>query len=98
LWSVDPRDWEFREAELVRDNILRTVRDGSVVLLHDIRESTIHGTIMAIDILLERGYTFVTIEQMYAWSPSFDLLPGSFHRSIYADYRAEYLRNRHNAQ
>jgi peptidoglycan/xylan/chitin deacetylase (PgdA/CDA1 family) len=35
LWTVDPRDWADPPATTVRDRVLRAVRPGSVVLLHD---------------------------------------------------------------
>ncbi|WP_138734280.1 polysaccharide deacetylase family protein [Modestobacter excelsi] len=35
LWTVDPRDWADPPATTVRDRVLRAVRPGSVILLHD---------------------------------------------------------------
>jgi len=35
LWTVDPRDWADPPATTVRDRVLRAVRPGSIVLLHD---------------------------------------------------------------
>lgn len=65
LWSVDPRDWRYRDAVTVREHVLNHVNDGSVVLLHDIWQSSVDATIMIIDILLERGYTLVTVEELF---------------------------------
>jgi peptidoglycan/xylan/chitin deacetylase (PgdA/CDA1 family) len=83
-WSVDPRDWYHRNAEVVRDNIVQNARDGSIILLHDIHESSIQGAIMAIDILLARGYNFVTVGELYRYS-EFDLIVGGVHRGIYRE-------------
>ena len=65
LWSIDPEDWRVRDAEVIRDAILGSVHNGGVILLHDIVESSIDAAIMAIDILIEQGYTFVTIEELF---------------------------------
>jgi peptidoglycan/xylan/chitin deacetylase (PgdA/CDA1 family) len=35
LWTVDPRDWADPPATTVRDRVLKAVRPGSVILLHD---------------------------------------------------------------
>lgn len=86
LWSVDPRDWDYRDAIIVRDNILRHARDGSVIVLHDIHQTSIDGAIMAIDELLERGFVFVTMSQLYERA-DIELLPGAIYRSVYRDGR-----------
>ncbi|MDR2167383.1 MAG: polysaccharide deacetylase family protein [Clostridiales bacterium] len=83
-WSVDPRDWYHRNAEIVRDNILAHARDGSIVLVHDIHESSIQGAIMAIDILLARGYNFVTVSELYRLA-DLELRPGAVYRGLYRD-------------
>jgi len=82
LWSVDPRDWDHRNAPLVSETILNYAVDGSVVLLHDIHETSIEAAIMAIDALMERGYAFVTVEQLFELS-DLTLQAGEVYRSIY---------------
>ena len=39
MWSVDTRDWETRDTYRVRQAILNGLKDGAIILLHDI-----HGT------------------------------------------------------
>ena len=82
LWSVDPRDWDHRNAPIVRDNILNITMDGSIVLLHDIHETSIEAAVLAIDELLERGYVFVTVEELFELS-ELTLQAGQVYRSIY---------------
>ena len=45
MWSMDPRDWESKNVDLVRDYVLSNVKDGDIILLHDIHESTLNVTI-----------------------------------------------------
>jgi len=84
LWSVDPKDWYHRDAFLVRDNIIKSTTDGSIILMHDIHESSVKATIMAVDILIEKGFTFVTVEELYEIN-GMTLNPGGPFRSVYRD-------------
>lgn len=65
IWSVDPVDWKYRNANTVRDNILSGAFDGAIVLAHDIHSTTVDGALMAIDQLLAQGYEFVTVNELY---------------------------------
>ena len=64
LWSVDTLDWELKDAGLIRDYVLNTVKDGDIVLMHDIYEATVQAAIELIPILQERGYQIVTVSEM----------------------------------
>ncbi|MDR2182672.1 MAG: polysaccharide deacetylase family protein [Clostridiales bacterium] len=86
LWSVDPRDWDHRNAPVVRDNILNVAVDGSVVLLHDIHATSIEAAIMAIDALVDMGYVFVTVEELFHLS-EMTLQAGGVYLSIYHSTR-----------
>ncbi|MDO4733134.1 MAG: polysaccharide deacetylase family protein, partial [Bacillota bacterium] len=65
LWTLDPRDWESRDAQQVRDKILEDAFDGAVVICHDLYESTLNGVLQAVDILLEQGWQFLSLTQYY---------------------------------
>jgi peptidoglycan/xylan/chitin deacetylase (PgdA/CDA1 family) len=64
LWNVDTLDWKYRNAEKVRDYIVEHAEDGDIILLHDIHATTIDGAIMAIDILKNEGFEFVSLDEM----------------------------------
>jgi len=82
LWSIDPRDWLFRDAVLVRDHILERAVNGSVILMHDIHESSVEAAIMVIDALTKRGYTFVTVEELFTMN-ALEMQAGQVYRSVY---------------
>jgi len=63
-WSVDTLDWQVRNANKVRDNILRETFDGAIVLLHDIHSFSVDGVLQALDTLESRGYEFVTVKEL----------------------------------
>lgn len=64
LWNVDTLDWKYRNAEKVRDYIVEHAEDGDIILLHDIHATSIDGAIMAIDILKNEGFEFVSLDEM----------------------------------
>lgn len=65
LWSVDTLDWKYRNSDTVYNNIINNTTDGSIVLLHDLYKSSVNGALRAIDTLKERGYEFVTVNELF---------------------------------
>lgn len=66
MWSIDTRDWELKNVELVKNNVLNTVKDGEIILLHDIHETTVQAMLQVIPELINRGYQLVTVSEMAA--------------------------------
>ena len=66
MWSVDTRDWEQKDTEFIKNYILNTAKDGEIVLLHDIHESTVQAALQVIPELINRGYQLVTVSEMAA--------------------------------
>lgn len=65
MWSVDPRDWEVQNAQTICDRVVSQTTDGSIVLFHDLTNSSVRGALMAIEILQERGFECVTVSELY---------------------------------
>ena len=63
-WSVDPRDWATRDTLAVEREVLRTVKDGDVILLHDMSDSSVRAALDIVDDLQRRGFTFVTASRL----------------------------------
>lgn len=64
IWSVDPEDWRDRDVERIVRYVLDRVGDGDIILLHDIYAASVDAALQVCDALLERGYCFVTVEQL----------------------------------
>ncbi len=64
-WSVDTNDWKYRNSDHVYNHIINNAYDGAIILCHDIYASTVTGALRAVDVLLARGYEFVTISELY---------------------------------
>ncbi|MEV0380399.1 polysaccharide deacetylase family protein [Nonomuraea sp. NPDC050643] len=69
LWSVDTLDWRFRNSARVIRKTTASVRPGSVILFHDIHPSTVAAMPALLKVLSKRGYTFVTVSQLYGGRP-----------------------------
>ena len=79
-WSVDPRDWESRNADVVTQRILDAVRPNSIILLHDIYPTSVEAALRVVDILQEEGYWFVTVEELLRINRA-AVHPGAVYRS-----------------
>ncbi len=67
LWSVDPRDFESRRPAQIAHRVLRDVRPGSIVILHDgghDRWATVQALGPILRGLEQRGYRTVTVSQL----------------------------------
>jgi len=63
-WTVDPEDWNTKDSNLVYDNVMAAVRDGSIILSHEIYKSTLEAYRRIIPDLLSQGYQFVTVSEL----------------------------------
>jgi peptidoglycan/xylan/chitin deacetylase (PgdA/CDA1 family) len=67
LWDVDTLDWQKpRNAQKVYDRVLTQTKPGSIILCHDIHETTIAAMPAILDDLKGRGYAFATVTQLIA--------------------------------
>ncbi len=64
LWGLDTEDWESRNAQNIVDNILKNIKDGDIILMHDIYESTAEAAELLVPRLKEMGYQVVTVSEM----------------------------------
>ena len=79
-WSVDPRDWESRNTEKVVQAVLKDTKPNSIVLLHDIYDTSVDAALRVIDALKKEGYQFVTVEELL-WLNGVEPRPGTMYRS-----------------
>ena len=64
LWSVDPRDWATEDAHSIEAAVLDTARDGDVILLHDMSDSSVDAALAILDQLRAQGFRFVTVSEL----------------------------------
>lgn len=63
-WSVDPRDWATSSTAAIEKAVLDKIRDGDIVLLHDMSDSSVRAALHIIDTLRSRGFRFVTVSEL----------------------------------
>lgn len=66
MWNIDTLDWKTRNAQATIDNVMSSVKDGDIILMHDIHSETIDAAFELIPKLEEAGYQLVTISEMAA--------------------------------
>lgn len=64
LWDVDPLDWTTKNTALVVERVLKDTKPGDIILLHDYYQSSVDAALEIVDALMERGYKFVTVDEL----------------------------------
>jgi len=64
IWSLDTKDWKNRNAAMVTDAVLKNIKDGDIVLMHDLYKSTADASKKIIPTLVKRGYQLVTVSEL----------------------------------
>jgi len=75
LWSIDTLDWKTRNAKSTIDHVMENVKDGDIILMHDIHDSTIDASKKLIKKLQKAGYQLVTVSEL-AEARGVELEPG----------------------
>lgn len=78
LWSVDSLDWQSRNPAIFIPKVLKEIKPGAVVLMHDIQPTTVAGQVELISSLQAQGYYLVTVPQLFQGTP---LAAGQVYRS-----------------
>ena len=80
-WSVDPRDWATSDTAAIDAAVVERVRDGDIVLLHDMSDSSVTAALKIVDHLREEGFTFVTVSEL-AQLREVNIKPGEVYKSF----------------
>ena len=64
FWDVDTLDWQSQNPENILDIVRKNVQDGSIILMHDSYDSSVRAALAITDELTEKGYDFVTADQL----------------------------------
>ena len=64
LWTVDPVDWGTSDYSLVVQKMIRQTKENDIILLHDCYESSVKAALSYIDLEMENGFSFVTVDEI----------------------------------
>jgi len=64
LWSIDTLDWKHHNPDKILAYVKASVKDGSIILMHDIHQTTANGLDNVLLYLQKQGYEFVTVSDI----------------------------------
>ena len=68
-WTSQGTDWEGengRDPIRVKEAVVGTADDGGIILMHDMKKNSITASEMIITRLQEKGYIFLTVDELFA--------------------------------
>ena len=65
IWDIDTLDWKYKNSQRIANKILSSIKDGDIVLMHDIYKSTLNSLDLVIPELLNRGYKIVSVSELF---------------------------------
>ena len=63
MWNVDSLDWKTRNTKAIMQEVAKT-QPGSIILMHDIHQTSIDAIPSVIQYLQNNGYTLVTVDEL----------------------------------
>lgn len=82
LWSIDTRDWKTRNKQMIINEVKGKVKDGDIVLMHDIYSTTADAAEVVIKDLSSKGYQLVTVNELYK-ARGIDMVNGKAYYNAY---------------
>ena len=64
MWNVDSLDWKNRNTGSIMEQVKKQTYPGSIILMHDIHQTTINALPSVIEYLQKNGYTLVTVSEL----------------------------------
>ena len=64
MWTVDPRDWCQANAACIAEIVVKKVKEGDIILMHDQYDPSVKAALLIVDELKRQGYEFVTVDEM----------------------------------
>lgn len=64
-WNVDSEDWRYKDADRIYTQIVGKVKDGDIVLLHDLHDVTAEAMQRVVPELVAQGFQLVTVEELF---------------------------------
>ena len=61
-----PEDWSDTDTARQTAHIVSQAQDGDIILLHDIYPSSVETALQVVDALLDEGFYFVTVDELFA--------------------------------
>lgn len=66
LWSLDTEDWKSRNTKKIVKQVKKEVKDGDIILMHNIYDTTAAAVEQLIPWLQKKGYDVLTVSELMA--------------------------------
>lgn len=66
-WSIDTLDWKNKNADMVYNAIMKDIKDGAIILCHDLHGTTVDAMERVIPDLIEQSYQLVTVSELLSY-------------------------------
>jgi len=85
MWSVDSNDWQYtgrseakkeQNVQAIVDNVMSVIKEGDIVLMHELYENSYEAFCIIIEQLYEQGYEIVTVTELLGEE---SIVPGVIH-------------------
>ena len=63
-WNIDTLDWKNKNADAVYKACMKDLKDGNIILCHDIHKTTVDAMEKVIPAIIEEGYQLVTVTEL----------------------------------
>ena len=64
MWNIDTLDWKTKNADKTVQAVIGKVKDGDIVLMHELYTASGDAAVTLIPALTERGYQLVTVSEL----------------------------------
>ncbi|MDO5417052.1 MAG: polysaccharide deacetylase family protein, partial [Lachnospiraceae bacterium] len=78
LWNVDTLDWKTRNAQSNINAVLGKVKDGDIILMHELYGATADAVEVLVPALTEQGFQLVTVSEL-AYYKGVSMNPGQIY-------------------
>lgn len=81
LWNIDTEDWRYRDVDYIVNYVMENVSDGSIILMHELYETSLEALKIILPMLYAEGYQVVSISEL-AKLQGKELLAGHVYRAM----------------
>lgn len=64
MWNIDTKDWKTRDAQAIQKEVIGKVKDGDIILMHDLYSTTADACEVIIPALVKQGFQLVTVDEL----------------------------------
>jgi peptidoglycan/xylan/chitin deacetylase (PgdA/CDA1 family) len=65
-WSIDTEDWKYKDTDRLIKYVNKHAQDGSIILMHDIHETTVNAVDSILEKLTNNDFEMVTVTELFA--------------------------------